>query len=1506
MSNVFPVSIGTSIDLFTLAGTRNISDTVTPSLPNDFYRFSVGSASQLNLRLFGSSNNVDIQLIQDRNRNRLIEPNEILGWSAQGGNTVDVINAPVVAGEYFIQVYSGTTGANTSYSISATATTLSNPNYTDPNAVRSYFGTGVTRSFYNSVGISTYQAQTDSLIMYGAIANYYSNNAFNNPDAGDGLLGVYSGLGIPTSPIYVRQDETQVMEFEGGTLINRNNAVTVAYNQREGDRFDLVGQGAPNGQELFWKNDYSWFSRDMGRPIGSVRRINNGWIQEFQAVNSQVGDSILIIKDGQPVLGSVESYTNNLGTQVDTPRGGPYRVQGGILYVYRLAGGHERISGGLGFPIQHTRGDANGYRAYQAFENGFIAETYNNQIIVQNQQGQLMGVVGYDGTHIASTYINTFDRNGGMTALGHAASTVRLWGDGFTQNFSGGTAGAGAIMKSNANDNSYWVGGNIWNTFLQLNSVNGLLKYPTSDRYTINGGWRQDFQGGAILQSQVGTFAVYGGIGQKYLSLGGQTSFLDLPTSGETGIGNGWTVQHFQNGVIRWNGTAIAFDTDIWNRYEQTGGASGILRNPTSDTYRVNGGLRQDFQGGAIFETPRGVFTVYGGIGSKYLSLGEHNSFLGLPTSGEAGIGNGWIVQHFENGIIQWNGTATAFDLDIWNRYEQLGGAHGTLRNSTSDTYQINGGLRQDFQGGAIFETSRGVFAVFGGVGGKYLSLGGQNSFLGLPTSGEIGIGNGWIVQNFENGIIQWNGAATAFDIDIWNRYQQLGGTSGILRNSTSDTHRINGGLKHSFQDGTIYETPRGVFSVVGGIGTYYFNTANGESGRLGLPTGGENGLGNGIIRQDFENGYIIWNGRSATGYNREGSLLFPPPSTPVPQPGGTGNYLPGLASLTSDQWDRYTGDNTRFDGAIWAGERDERHLTPVPIQQVYTDLSTAIFGRRFKMTAGYLFDTSYRSGYGLWHAGIDIGAPAGTSVRSLIKATVAWTDTTNAARNGIFVGIRDSSGRVWVYGHLQSLGGLRAGQQINAGQVIGQVGNQQDARHLHLEVRTSNQGTGGAHRNQDFLRNVTMSPLEAFWTIRRASNPLNNPPSTPTPQPVREYEEIISLGNLRQSWTGNNSLTQRNTIDYYTFRVTRRTNFRAQLAASVSSIEFSILADGDRTVSSRSSTGNLNWILEAGTYKIRVHRRDLASKLSYSLAINPIALSGNIKNKDKFYENGVNLYRYDASGNRTWKGIEANKNTIVVTHGWTSNSENLKSLLSAAANFFSGHQILALDWSNPASEPGVPYHSAKSITPVANWAKQALENLGIAAGQISLFGHSLGSYVSAEIGRLFNKVKSIVALDPAWSPLARSPLAWANGDYDIDGNVAGKQTVKRFDEVAHQSTAFVVSDEYSIGDWAGDANRAATAHDSFIVRFDSLNPSTSNGEMLHGAVVDIFGNILEQRISSFSGYSTNSIAHDGTSYRFIRRRNQHEGVVVAKQRDGKWKYDKLMIISGSDNVFWV
>jgi murein DD-endopeptidase MepM/ murein hydrolase activator NlpD len=95
-------------------------------------------------------------------------------------------------------------------------------------------------------------------------------------------------------------------------------------------------------------------------------------------------------------------------------------------------------------------------------------------------------------------------------------------------------------------------------------------------------------------------------------------------------------------------------------------------------------------------------------------------------------------------------------------------------------------------------------------------------------------------------------------------------------------------------------------------------------------------------------------------------------------------------------------------------------------------------------------------NGEGAFHAGIDISAGFGTSVRAAADGTVDAASLMNGY--GREVVIDHGHGVRTVYGHLSGFS-VVAGQQVKRGQVIGYVGlsGRSTGPHLHYEVRVRN-----------------------------------------------------------------------------------------------------------------------------------------------------------------------------------------------------------------------------------------------------------------------------------------------------------------------------------------------------------------------------------------------------------------------------------------------------------------
>nr|RNJ65271.1 MAG: alpha/beta fold hydrolase [Leptolyngbya sp. IPPAS B-1204] len=317
---------------------------------------------------------------------------------------------------------------------------------------------------------------------------------------------------------------------------------------------------------------------------------------------------------------------------------------------------------------------------------------------------------------------------------------------------------------------------------------------------------------------------------------------------------------------------------------------------------------------------------------------------------------------------------------------------------------------------------------------------------------------------------------------------------------------------------------------------------------------------------------------------------------------------------------------------------------------------------------------------------------------------------------------------------------------------------------------------------------------------------------------------------------------------DLVRFRVNDRTNVNINLRELSADANIELIRDknqnqqvdpGEIIESSRksgSSPESLSQILgekplDRGDYFVRVSSNSDA-KTPYNLEISGTKLNGRIRADNA----PAGIYRYDASG-KTDEGIDPNKETIVVTHGWNGDddSASIRELAKEASK--SGAQVLAIDWSSLAKSFELrPDIAAGRITPVAEWAQERLVKLGIKPEKTTLIGHSFGSYVSAEIGRKFvesgaGKVKNLVALDPAVR-------------FDLDERTGRRDLPKPFRDVASNSLAFIASNgAQGLGGIPGNNDQAATAHNSFVVRFP-LGASLTGP---HSRVVDTFTDALHQ-----------------------------------------------------------
>jgi pimeloyl-ACP methyl ester carboxylesterase len=193
--------------------------------------------------------------------------------------------------------------------------------------------------------------------------------------------------------------------------------------------------------------------------------------------------------------------------------------------------------------------------------------------------------------------------------------------------------------------------------------------------------------------------------------------------------------------------------------------------------------------------------------------------------------------------------------------------------------------------------------------------------------------------------------------------------------------------------------------------------------------------------------------------------------------------------------------------------------------------------------------------------------------------------------------------------------------------------------------------------------------------------------------------------------------------------------------------------------------------------------------------------------------------------------GYIENRPTWVIIHGWNGKAGDLKDLGQAIEGYDGyqiGDQVLTLDW-DAARTGATSLNAAGSwITTVGEKAAETLNGWGINSSNINLVGHSLGTYVAAEIAKKIpGGVNKLIALDPAATTL---------GGYQ-EGQV-------NFSDNSKWSWAFY-------GSAAGNFDRAYTAKESFEFYF--LSGADDNQK--HGDVVKTFAKMLDKNNKGNAGY---------------------------------------------------
>lgn len=431
--------------------------------------------------------------------------------------------------------------------------------------------------------------------------------------------------------------------------------------------------------------------------------------------------------------------------------------------------------------------------------------------------------------------------------------------------------------------------GCIYEHFIGIDAENGQyyineLGVPTSSEMDAPGGGRVNYFYGSSAYSWCGStgpnwshaaiywngssaYAVKGCMYNYYQNKAGGPAGsmgLGLPSYEEQAL-NGGHIQTFAgsgcgtsqgSAIYDGSGTGVhAVKGCIYYYYNHSYTGTYGAGFPTSDELSMGGGHGQHFASGGcgptgngIYDGPgTGVHQVVGCIYQKYLGLNEANSYLGFPTYDETGVSTG-RVSYF--GGTTWGSNCGSYGLYnshaaiYWSSGTGAHEVHGCLYDSyvhsysgpdgmgfpTTDQMSMGGGYGQDFANGmGLYDgPGSGIHMVHGAIWGEYNYLGEADSFLGFPTTDEVGVSYGR--ANYFTGTtwgsncgnpgpfsshagIFWTGSTGAHEVHgcMYDTYNLYGGPGGSLGFPNSDEYvPAGGGHEQTFEHGYIYDSPTG------------------------------------------------------------------------------------------------------------------------------------------------------------------------------------------------------------------------------------------------------------------------------------------------------------------------------------------------------------------------------------------------------------------------------------------------------------------------------------------------------------------------------------------------------------------------------------------------------------------------------------------------------------------------------------------------------------------------
>jgi uncharacterized protein with LGFP repeats len=335
------------------------------------------------------------------------------------------------------------------------------------------------------------------------------------------------------------------------------------------------------------------------------------------------------------------------------------------------------------------------------------------------------------------------------------------------------------------------------------------IGYPANDATPLDedGAWQQLFvnrqsdhqrEDAAVVGTPaLGTHVVSGPVLSKWHALGAEDGVLGFPTSDTRPtydhLGLFSTFAKLDHGHRRYDGAIYVHPSlgahevhgVIYEEWRRLGGSSGPLGFPSSDRLGlgVPGAHLNDFatvgpsgvlSRGAIVTTQQlGTFGIWGLVHARWVADGAQHGPLGFPSSNLSPTpdGLGVFATFRPLGVVTPATGGGVVLTESWGAWALLGTFFTTWLSdqrgprvlgepSAMEVDEVVGGLAvrtQRFSSGAIYDSSVGRDCVlYGPILQQYLTDGGTESSLGLPTSSVVTLADGDEQATFVGGTLTY------------------------------------------------------------------------------------------------------------------------------------------------------------------------------------------------------------------------------------------------------------------------------------------------------------------------------------------------------------------------------------------------------------------------------------------------------------------------------------------------------------------------------------------------------------------------------------------------------------------------------------------------------------------------------------------------------------------------------------------------------------------------------